>query len=135
MVVREELKGALSVLVESWDRALLWGEGECVIEVDVVEAGFGGIFNTKSIVDAIDACPVDCAEAHRAGLAGGVDFAASEFEVAELVAGVADGGDFAVGGGVVIAEDLVPAFADDFAIADDDRTEWAAVTGEHAAFR
>ena len=131
-VFSEEAAGFVGVGLQGGDRAFFRSQGELGVEVDVVEADGGGVFDTKSIVDPLDACPVDGAEAHRARFAGGVDFAVSEAEVADLRAGVADGGDFAVGGGVVVPQDLVPAFADDFAIAHHDGAEGSAVAGEHA---
>jgi hypothetical protein len=131
-VFSEEAAGFVGVGLQGGDRAFFRSQCELGVELEVVEADGGGVFDTKSIVDPLDACPVDGAEAHRAGFAGGVDFAVGEAEVADLRAGIADGGDFAVGGGVVVPQDLVPAFADDFTIADDNRAEWSAMTGEHA---
>lgn len=128
----EETAGFAGMSLQGGDRAFFRRQGELGVELEVVEANGGGVFDTKSIVDPLDARPVDRAEAHRAGFAGGVDLTVGEAEVADLRAGGADGGDFAVGGGVVVPQDLVPTFADDFAIAHDDRAEWSAVTSEHA---
>ena len=47
-------------------------------------------------------CPVDCAEAHWAWLARGVDFAALEVECAEAFACLADGVDFGMSSRVVV---------------------------------
>ena len=59
--------------------------------------------------------------------------AAAELEVVDGAAGVANGGDFGVGGGVVGGSDAVGAGGDDGAIAHDDRGEGAALRGEDVA--
>jgi hypothetical protein len=43
--------------------------------------------------------------------------------VFEMAAGLAEGDDLGVGGGVVIAEDAVLAAGDDFAVVDNDRAD------------
>jgi hypothetical protein len=64
-----------------------------------------------------------------AGLAAGIDFRTVEGKGAEGEAGGADGADFGVGGGIVVARDSVEAFTDDGAVFDDDGTEGTAAAG------
>ena len=52
-----------------------------------------------------------------------------------LSAGVADRHDFAVSGGVIVQNHVIRAFADDFTIANNHRTERSAMTGKHAPSR
>ena len=72
-------------------------------------------------------CPIDCAEAHWAWLARGVDFAALEVEGAEALACLADGVDFGMGCGVVVEGYGVARCGNDFAIFDYYGSEWSAL--------
>jgi len=114
---------------------LLRREGDFVIDEGVVEAGAGGFDAGVGVVDGGGAGPVHGAEAHGAGFATGVDFAAFELEGTELLAGFADGHDFGVGGGVVGRGDAVGGGGDDLAVFDDDGAEWAARAGEDIVHR
>jgi len=97
-----------------------------VIQLVVAEADGGRFGAAVGEDDAADARPVGGRQAHRAGFAGGVQRAAAQVELAEGGAGYADGGDFGVGGGVLAADDAVPAFADDLAVVHDDGAERSA---------
>ena len=101
-------------------------ERDFAIEECIVEVGAGCVGTGIAKPDAIDVRPVDGGQAHGAGFAAGVDFRALEAEDAELLAGSADGADFAVGGGVVVAGDAVGSFADDGSVTDDYGTERSA---------
>ena len=108
------------------DLALGWGKGELLVEVRVVEAGGCGFDLGGGVVDAVQARPEDGAETHGAGFATGKDFAAGEVVGVQFCGCAADGGDFGVGGGVVVGGDQVGAFGDQFPALDDDRAEGAA---------
>ncbi len=101
--------------------------GQFVVQLVVAEADgrrFGAAVGKD---DAADSCPIGGGEAHRAGFAGGVEGAVAQVEVAEGGTGHADGGDFGMGGGVLAADDAVPAFADDLAVVHDDGAKRAAI--------
>lgn len=100
---------------------------EEAVELVVTEADAAVVGNGAAVVDVADIGPERCAEAHVAGLAGGVELAAGEVEGVEIVAGFAYGVDFAVAGGVVVLEDAVVAFADNLAVFYDDGAEGTAV--------
>ena len=90
------------------------------------EVDGGGILFRVAVIDALDMRPIDGAEAHRAGLAGGIDDTVREVEGAQFATGLADGVHFGMGGGVVVAGDAVRAASDDFAISHDDGPEGTA---------
>jgi len=80
--------------------------------------------------EARDAGVEDGAGTHGAGFEGDVESAASvavifvdQAIVFEGAAGLAEGDDLGVGGGVVVAEDTVLAMGDDLALVDDDSAD------------
>ena len=93
---------------------------------DGEDGAAGAGFGIGSGVDqAGDAGVEDSAGAHGAGFERDVESAAfvvfiEEAIVFEGAAGVAEGDDLGVGGGVVFAEDAVLAMGDDLALVDDD---------------
>ena len=96
-----------------------------MVECGVVEDGEGGTAGSGlgvegGVDEAGEACVDDGSGAHGAGLERGVEGAVFEAVVAEVQAGFAEGYDFGVGGGVVVAEDAVLASADDDVVVDDD---------------
>jgi hypothetical protein len=62
----------------------------------------------------------DGSGAHGTGLECDVEGAVFEAVVAEIKAGLAEGDDLGVSGGVVVAEDTILTAADDFVLMDDD---------------
>jgi hypothetical protein len=115
--------------------AALFGEEagddlDFVVELGVVHDGEDGAagagFGVGCGVDeARDASMEDGAGTHGAGFEGDVEGAALVIFVEQAVvfegaAGLAEGYDFGVGGGVVVAENAVLAAGDDFAAVDDD---------------
>ena len=101
----------------------------------VVEADSGGVLSGRSKINAIEPRPVDRGETHRAGLATGVENAAAQLEAFQIAAGVADRGDFGVRGGIEKTRHLVPAAANNFAVAHNDRAERSAAVFAHAGAR
>src|SRR5262249_19367275 len=99
---------------------------ELVVEADVCRLG-----PRVGVVDAPQPRPIDCAEAHRAGLAARVDVAVRQVERAQQRAGTANGHNLGMRGRVVVGRDLVPAFRDDCVVADDDCAEWSAAVRAH----
>ncbi len=101
------------------------GEFDFVVELGVVhdaeDAAAGSGFGVGCGVDeAGDAGVEDGSGAHGAGFEGGVEGAVFEAVVAEVKAGLAEGYDLGVGGGIAVAEDSVLAAADDLVFVDDD---------------
>jgi hypothetical protein len=101
------------------------GDFDLVIELGVVHDGedraAGSGFGVGGGVDeAGDACVEDRSGAHGAGFECDVEGAVFEAVVAEIEAGLAEGDDLGVSGGVVVAEDTVLTAADDFVLMDDD---------------
>ena len=123
----ERLGAGLAELLLDRGEAVGVGAGDLLVEDGVVEAAGGGILTAGGIDDAVDAGPVQRAEAHRAGLAARVDGAAAQVEAVERGAGGADGDDLGVGGGVLGGGDAVHALGDDGAVLDDDGAERAAL--------
>ena len=124
-----ELEGVLCLGVEdllAGYGALVARECELVVDEGVVEVDEHGVVFGVGVEDFFDACPIECAEAHGAWFAGGVDGAVVEFEGLELCAGLSDGGYFGVCGWVVVGGYAVDAGGDDFAVACDDGAEGAA---------
>jgi len=103
---------------------------ELVVEADVCRLG-----PRVGVVDAPQPRPIDCAEAHRAGLAARVDVAVRQVERAQQRAGTANGHNLGMRGRVVVGRDLVPAFRDDCVVADDDCAEWSAAVRASATAR
>src|SRR6516164_4246510 len=99
---------------------------ELVVEADVCRLG-----PRVGVIDAPQSRPIDCAEAHRAGLAARVDVAVRQVERAQQRAGTANGHNLGMRGRVVVGRDLVPAFRDDCVVADDDCAEWSAAVRAH----
>lgn len=133
------MRGALASLYEEVGEhgAALFGEEaggdfDFVVELrvvhDVEDRAAGAGFGVGCGVDeAIDAGVEDGSGTHGAGLEGDVEGAAfgfaggwAETVVLKGQAGGAEGDDFCVGGGVVVAEDTVLAAGDDFVFVNDD---------------
>jgi hypothetical protein len=96
-----------------------------VVNESVIEAGAGRISGRGCIEDPPRASPIDCAETHGTRLTRGVEIAAGELKIGEGTAGISNGNDFGMRGGIVGASDAVRAFSDDSAILDNDRSERA----------
>jgi hypothetical protein len=113
------------VLLEGY-AALARRLGDFAEDEGVVEAGGGCVCGGGAVENSIEARPVDCAEAHGAGLGAAVEIAAGQLKTCKLAAGGADGDDFCVGRGVGFGGDAICAFREDFAILHDDGAEGSA---------
>src|SRR5689334_23125630 len=102
------------------------GDGEFAVDEGVVEARGGGVGGSGGVENFGWARPIDGAEAHRTGFAGGEKLAVIELKRFEPLAGFTNGNDFGVGGGVVRGSDAVGAGGDESAILGDDCGERAA---------
>ena len=100
------------------------------VEKGVVEAGTCRIGGAGSEINGVEARPVGGSETHGTRLATGVKLAAGEGESPERPGCGADGVDLSMSGGIVGGGDGVRAFADDSAVAHDDRGERAATSVE-----
>ena len=107
------------------------GQWHLIIQEGVVEADLGGLVAGVGVDEAVEPCPVDGGEAHRAGFATGVDGRPLQAEIGETGAGAADGDDFGMGGRVAGCRDLVTAFADDDPVFHHHRAERAAGAAVH----
>ena len=85
----------------------------------------GGIIARCGEIKDIEPCPVYGGEAHGAGFAAGIDFAACEREGIKICAGIANGFDFRMGGRIVGRGDAVPSAPDNFTAFDYHGAEWA----------
>jgi len=130
-VLGEEVQAGVAVHFLQVARELL-AAAEEVVELVVAKTYRVVVGYCAAIEDVTDISPHTCAETHMAGLAGRVDVAAREIEGAEILAGIAYCGDFAVAGGVVVPDHTVVAAAYYAAISDDDGAEGAAVAGVDA---
>src|SRR5579884_2507975 len=103
-----------------------FGVDEIVVETDPC-----GVLARVGVIDFPHSRPVNRRKAHRTRFATRVQFAIVEMKSFQSPAGFADGHDFCVRGRVVGGSDLVPALADDFALAHDDRAERPALVAPH----
>lgn len=106
-----------------------FGEYDLVNESIVEGIAFG-----IAEVHGFDLRPVNGGHAHGAGLGGTVDYAAGQIRALNAAAGIPDGHDLGMAGGVGILEDTVAGTADDLSIADDDGAERAAAAAEQCLF-
>ena len=77
----------------------------------------------RAVIEPPDARMGNCARAHRAGLQRYVEIAAVQPIRAERSCGIADCGDFGMGGRIVIGDRTVAAAPDNFASLHDDGTD------------
>ncbi len=97
-----------------------------IVNESVIEPRRRGISGSACVKDARRAGPVDCALAHGARLASGIEVAAGKLKIMESAAGFANGDDFGVRGGIVARSDAVCSLSDNAAIIHDQRRERAA---------
>jgi len=102
---------------------------EFAVEEGVIEAGARGIGVASSVIDDVETRPVACGQTHGAGLATGVELTAFKREGRQRFACGANRVDFAVRCGIVRGGDGVDAFADDAAVANDNRCKRATGAG------
>ena len=117
------------------DRPSCQGLGQLMVDEVVRESGGGGFLSCTAEVEPREVGPVDGGEAHRAGLAAGVEVAAGEMKVAQLPAGVANGHDFGMSRRIVRRSDAVAAAPDDVAPLNDYRSKRAALPCRDAVDR
>ena len=96
------------------------GLEEFIVEEIVIKACVAGISGCCAVVDNSETCPVAGGEAHRAGLATGVELTIDEREIADSFCGGTNSINLSVSRGVVRCGNCVDAFSDDFSIAHDD---------------
>ena len=114
-----------------WQRgngALGGGKRYLVVDEGVVEAYGRSVGAGVSVVDALDAGPIDSTQAHGAGLARAVNLAATKVESALSSTSSTNGTHLGVGRGVVQEGYAVGAGCHNLAIAHDDRSKGAAAT-------
>src|SRR5271165_1534835 len=97
--------------------------GDFCVNCGVIKADSGGVRGEIAEVNFVNPGPVDCTQAHGAGFAGSVEIAASKFEAAKPLAGLANRQHFSVRGGIVRGRDLIYTFGYDLAFLHDDTTE------------
>jgi hypothetical protein len=105
--------------------------GDFRIDSGIIKADFGSVGCEIAKVNFADPSPVDCAQAHRAGFAGGIKVTAPEFETAKFLARLADSQHFSVRRRVVHRRNLIRTFRYDDAFFDDDTAERAAAPGTY----
>ena len=96
------------------------------VDEGVVESRRCCVRGSASIENSRWPRPVDCAQAHRTGFAGGVKIAARELKDGEGSAGFANSDDFGVGGGIVGRRHAIRTFGEDSPVLGNDRAERAA---------
>lgn len=111
------------------DYALGRVERHLRVEEGVIKAGGGGLTMRGGVENTVQASPEDRAEAHGAGFATGVDFAALQVVGLKRGGGTADGGNFGVGGGVATGGDQVHTFGDEFPSPSDHSAKGPAAAG------
>jgi hypothetical protein len=94
--------------------------GDLCIDGGIIKADFGSVRCEIAKVNFVNPGPIDCAKAHRAGFAGGVEVTAPEFEAAKSLASLPDGQHFSMRCGIVRRSDLIGSFRYNDAFFDDD---------------
>ena len=97
------------------------------VEMFVAETNAGIVGDAAAVIHPADVGPKNGAEAHVAGLAGGVKRAPCKVVGAQCFAGLSYGHNLAVGGGVVVLQHAVVGFGQHHAVLHDDTAERAAV--------
>ena len=113
------------------DRARPRAQRDLPVNEIVVEADVRRITAGVAVVGLRNARPIDRGQAHRAGLAAGVELAVGQLEGAQAAAGLADGRHLGMRGRVVARGHPVLAPGDDLAAADDDAAKRPAAIGPH----
>ena len=72
-----------------------------IVDERIVKPGVGGVARGRREIHAVRPRPVNRAQAHRTGLATGVDFAAGQLKRAQRAAGFADRGHLGVRRGII----------------------------------
>ena len=127
----EGLDGIAIVHLLARDLSLGHRDSELLINEVIVEVNVSRVLTRVGEEDAVGAGPVDGGEAHRAGLAAGVDGAPSQLKGLKRRAGVADGDNLGVGSGIIVAKDRVDASGDDLVIANNNAAEGATEASAH----
>src|SRR5579859_4935229 len=83
------------------------GQRQLPVDEGIIKARTRGVLFGAAVINARRSCPVDCPQAHGAGLTGGIDFASSKLEVFQFPASISDGYNFRMGSGVICGGDLV----------------------------
>src|SRR6202163_4560349 len=105
--------------------------GDFRVNGGIVKADFGSVCREIAKVYFANPGPVDCAQAHRARFAGGVEITVPEFETAKSLASLSDGQHFSVRCRIVHRRDLIGGFRHDDAFFDDDGAKRPAASGAY----
>jgi hypothetical protein len=105
--------------------------GDFCIDSGIIKADFRSVRCEIAKVNSVNPSPVDCAQAHWAGFAGGIEVTAPEFEIVKFLARLADGQHFSVCRGIVHRRNLIRTFGYDDAFFDDDTAERPATPGAY----
>ena len=105
--------------------------GDFCIDSGIIKADFRSVRCEIAKVNSVNPSPVDCAQAHWAGFAGGVELTAPEFETAKFLARLADGEHFSVRRRIVHRRNSIRTFRYDDAFFDDDGAERPAAPGAY----
>ena len=103
---------------------------QLVVDECVVEAGVGRVCRNPGVENPRRPRPVDRANTHGAGLAGGVEFAAFQLKFVECAASFTNGDDFGVRRRIIRRRYAVRAFGNDVPIFDHDAAERAATRAD-----
>ena len=106
----DALRGRHEFLGDGHDFPVTGVTFEVAVEEGVVEAGVGGVVAVRGEIHTVDSRPQGRGQAHRAGLAAGVQHGSAEVERAQALAGVADRLHLGVGRGVEVCRDAVDTF-------------------------
>ena len=110
--------------------AFVMRDGNFAVDEGVVETCGSGIGGSGGVEDLRWTSPINCAETHGAGFAGGEEFAVIELKGFEALAGFANRNDFGVGSGVVGSGNTISTCGDEGAAFGDDGSERAAAVAD-----
>lgn len=102
---------------------------EFSVDEGIVEAGPGGVGFISGEIDFRWAGPVDGTQAHRTGLAGGIEITTLKLKGSEAGAGITDGVHFGMRRRVVNRSNRINAASNNFTVFNDDGSERSAVSG------
>src|SRR5687767_3319107 len=124
-------EGLFAPETDARDAALAGFAREVLIKHFVEKPGLGGVGPAGRVINALDAGPIGGTQAHWTRLATRVKLGAFEEKRAGCSACLADRDDFGVRGWVIGGSHLVPAAADDLAVAHDNGAKWPAFASAH----
>lgn len=92
-----------------------------VVQESIVKSDFSSILGGIGEINPRKVSPIDCAETHGTGFAGGIELAILQVKYAQIRAGLPDGEHLRMSGRIIGRSDSIHALGDDLAVSYDYR--------------